>query len=218
MLSCLTRVHYGCVLSHVRLFATPWTARLPCPWDSPGNDTGVGCHFLFQGIFLTQGSNPNLLRLPHWQEDSLPLSHHVVAAWSLSRVWLSATPWTAACHASPSFTISKSAQIRVHWIDDAIQPSLPLPPSSPPALNLSQHQGFFSNESALHIRWPNYWSFSFSISPSNEYSELISFRIGWFDLLAVQGTLKSLFQLHSLKANCGFFFGAQPSIWYHATP
>ena len=76
----------------------------------------------------------------------------------------------------------------------------------------------FSNESALHIRWPNYWSFSFSISPFNEYSGLISFRIGWFDLLAVQGTLKSLFQHHSLKANCGFFFGAQPSIWYHASP
>ena len=58
----------------------------------------------------------------------------------------------------------------------------------------------FSNESALHIRWPKYWSFSFSISPSNEYSRLISFKIGWFDLLAVQGTLKGLLQLHSLKA------------------
>ena len=68
-------------------------------------------------------------------------------------------------------------------------------PQSFPAL------GFFSNESALRIRWPKYWSFSFSISPSNEYSELVSFQIGWFDLLAVQGTLKSLLQHHILKAS-----------------
>ena len=67
-----------------------------------------------------------------------------------------------------------------------------------PALNLSQHQSLYS-ESALHIRWPKYWSFSFRISPSNEYSELISFRIDWLDLLAVQGTLKSLLQHHNLK-------------------
>ena len=67
-------------------------------------------------------------------------------------------------------------------------------------LNLSQHQGL-SGESALHIRWPKYWSFSFSISPSNEYSGFISFRIDWFDLLAVQGTLKSLLQHHSSKAS-----------------
>ena len=72
------------------------------------------------------------------------------------------------------------AQTHVHRVGDAIQPSHPL--SSPPALNLSQHQG--PNESDLHIRWPKYWSFSFSISPSNDYSGLISFRIDWFDLLA----------------------------------
>ena len=83
------------------------------------------------------------------------------------------------------------AQTHAHWADDAIQPSRPLLPPSPPAFNLSQHQ-VFSNNSALHIRWPNYWSFSISISTSNEYSRLISFRIDWFDLLAVQGTLKSL--------------------------
>ena len=71
---------------------------------------------------------------------------------------------------------------------------------SPPALNLSQHQ-VFSRESVLHIRWPKYWTFSFSISPSNEYSELISFRMDWLDLLAVQGTLKSLLQHHSSKAS-----------------
>ena len=92
------------------------------------------------------------------------------------------------------------AQTHVHRVSDAIQPSQPL--SSPsPAINLSQHIRVFFNESVLHIRWPKYWSFSFSISPSNEYSGLISFRMNWLDLLAVQGTLKSLLQLHSSKAS-----------------
>ena len=78
------------------------------------------------------------------------------------------------------------AQTHVHWVGDDIQPSHPLSSPSPPAFNLSQHQGL-SDESVLHIRWPEDWSFSFSISPSNEYSELISFRMNWLDLLAVQG-------------------------------
>ena len=91
------------------------------------------------------------------------------------------------------------AQTHVHWVSDAIQPSHPLLSASPD-FNLSPHQGF-SNESALHIKWLKYWSFSFSISPSSEYSGLISFRIDWFDLLAVQGTLKSLLQHHSSKAS-----------------
>ena len=91
------------------------------------------------------------------------------------------------------------AQTHVHWVSDAIQPSHPLLSASPD-FNLSPHQGF-SNESALHIKWLKYWSFSFSISPSSEYSRLISFRIDWFDLLAVQGTLKSLLQHHSSKAS-----------------
>ena len=88
------------------------------------------------------------------------------------------------------------AQIHVHWVSDSIQPSHPLSSPSPPAFNLSQHQ-VFSNESVLCIRWPKYWAFSFSISPSNEYSGLISFRIDWLDLLVVQGTVKSLLQHHS---------------------
>ena len=95
--------------------------------------------------------------------------------------------------------LPKSTQTHVHWVGDAIQPSHPLSSHSPPALNLSQHQGL-SNES-LRIRWPKYWSFSFSISPSNEYSGLISFKMDWLDLLAVQGTLKSLLQHHSSKAS-----------------
>ena len=82
------------------------------------------------------------------------------------------------------------AQTHVHWVRDAIQQSHPLSPSSPPAFNLSQHQGPFSNESAVPIRWPKYWNFSFSISPSNEYSGLISFRTDWLDLLAFPFKIK----------------------------
>ena len=95
--------------------------------------------------------------------------------------------------------LPESTQTHAHWVGDAIQPSHPL--SSPsPALNLSQHQGL-SNESALRIKWPKYWSFSFNISPSNEHPEMISFRMDWLDVLAVQGTLKSLLQHHSSKAS-----------------
>ena len=92
------------------------------------------------------------------------------------------------------------AQTHVHQVSDAIQPSHPLSCPSPLSFNLSSIR-VFSKESVLCIRWPKYWSFSFSISPSNEYSRLISFKIDWFDLLAIQGTLKSLLQHHSSKAS-----------------
>ena len=95
---------------------------------------------------------------------------------------------------------SELAQTHIHRVTDAIQPSHPLSSPSPPALTVSQHR-VFSNESVLHIKWPKYWSFSFGISPSNEYSGLISFRMDWLDLLAVQGTLKSLLQHQSSKAS-----------------
>ena len=91
-------------------------------------------------------------------------------------------------------------QTHVHRVNDAIQPSHPLLSPSPPTFNLSQHQ-IFSKNSFLRIRWPKYWSFSFSINASNEYSGLISFRMDWLDLFAVQGTLKSLLQHHSSKAS-----------------
>ena len=91
-------------------------------------------------------------------------------------------------------------QTHVLWVGDAIQPSHLLSSLSPPALNLS-HIRVFSNESVLRIRWPKYWRFSFSISPSNEYSGLISFSMDWLDLLVVQETLKSLLQHHSSKAS-----------------
>ena len=105
----------------------------------------------------------------------------------------------------------------VHRVGDAFQPSHPLSSPSPPDFNLSQHQ-IFSNESVLCIRWPKYWSFSFSISPSNENSGLISFRMDWFDILAVQGTLRVFsnitIQKHqffgtrllSLRSNCHIHF------------
>ena len=101
------------------------------------------------------------------------------------------------------------AQSPVHYVNDAIQASHHLPPSSPFASNLSQHQSL-SSESPLRIRWPKNWSFSCSTNPSNEYSGLISFRIDWFYLLAVQRTLKNLLQ-HQIRKHQ--FFGAQPSLW-----
>ena len=96
--------------------------------------------------------------------------------------------------------LQEFTQTHVHWVDDVIQPSHPLlslllPPSIFPSIRV------FSNESVLRIRWPNFWSFSFRISPSNEYSGMISFRMDWLDILAVQGTLKSLLQHHSSKAS-----------------
>ena len=122
----------------------------------------------------------------------------------------SLTPWTAARQAFLSFTISLSL-LKLMSIE-SVMPSihlifccpLLLPPSIFPSIRV------FSHESVLHIRWPKYWSFSFNISPSNECSGLVSFRTDWFDLLAVQGTLKSLFQRYSSKASA---FSAQPVSW-----
>ena len=116
----------------------------------------------------------------------------------------------------PSPTPRVYPKTHVHGVGDAIQPSHSLSSPSPPALNLSEHQ-VFSNESAFHIRWPKYWSFSFSISPSYEHQGLVSFRMDWLDLLAVQGTLKSLLQQHSSKASilwCSAFFTVQLSYPY----
>ena len=95
--------------------------------------------------------------------------------------------------------LPEPTQTHVHRVSDAIQPSHPLSSPSGSAFDLSQHEGLFS-ESVLHIRWPKDWSLSFSISPSSEHSGLISFSMNWLDLLAAQGTLKSLLQHHSSKA------------------
>ena len=123
------------------------------------------------------------------------------------------------CPSLTFFDLSESTQTHVHRVGDAIQQSHPLSSPSPPAFNLSQHQGF-SNESAFHIRLPEYWSFNFNISSSNEHPGLISFRMDWLDLLAVQGTLKSFLQHHSSKASilqCSAFFIVQLSHPYMTT-
>ena len=138
----------------------------------------------------------------------------VVVVQSLSPVQLFVIPWTAACQVFLFFTVSLSL-IRFMSIESMMplnhlilcRPFLLLP-SIFPSIRV------FSNESVLHTRWPKYWNFSFSISPSNEYSGLISFRTDWFDLLVVQGILKSLLQHHNVKASllqCSAFFMVQLS-------
>ena len=139
---------------------------------------------------------------------------------SLSPVWLFVTPWTEACQASLSITNSRS--LPKPMSTESVMPSnhlilchpLLLLPSIFPSISV------FSNESALHIRWPKYWSFSFNISPSNEHPGLISFRMDWLDLLAVQETLKSLLQHHSSKPSIlqrSAFFTVQISHRYMTT-
>ena len=105
------------------------------------------------------------------------------------------TPGIPVHHQLPEFT-----QTLIHWVSDAIQPSHPLSSPSLPR-SVFPRIRVFSNESAFRMRWPKYWTFSFSISPSNEYSGLISFRMDWLDILVVQGILKSLLQHHSSKAS-----------------
>ena len=138
---------------------------------------------------------------------------------SLSRVWLFATPWIAARQASLSITISRSS-LKLTSIESVVpsshlilyRPLLLLPPI-PPSIRV------FSSESTPRMRWPKYWSFSFSIIPSKEHPGLISFRMDWLDLLAVQGTLKSLLQHHSSKASIrhSAFFIVQLSHPYMTT-
>ena len=144
----------------------------------------------------------------------------LISKFSHSVVSDSVTPWIAACQASLSISNSRSL-LKLMSIELVMpsnhlifcHPLLLLPPI-PPSIRV------FSNESTLRIRWPKYWSFSFSISPSNEHPGLISFRMDWLDLLEVQGTLKSLLQHHSSKASIFWhsaFFTVQPSHPYMAT-
>ena len=139
---------------------------------------------------------------------------------SLSGVWLFVTPWIPACRASLSITNSWSS-LKPMYIESVMPSShlilchpLFLLPLNPPSIRI------FSNESALHRRWPKYWSFSFSIIPSKEIPGLISFRMDWLNLLAVQGTLKRLLQHHSSKASVlrhSAFFTVQLSQPYMTT-
>ena len=132
---------------------------------------------------------------------SHPCSSIIVAVHFLSHVGFFAVPWTVACQASLSFTISWSLLklMSIEWVTPSNHLILCCPilllPSIFPSVRI------FPNESALHIRWPEYWCFSFSLSPSSEYSEFISFRIDWLNLLAVQGILNGLFQHHNSKAS-----------------
>ena len=144
----------------------------------------------------------------HWQHWTEHCSVQFSSVQSLSHVRLFATPWIAAHQASLTITNSQSS-LRLTSLESGMPSShlihcrpLLLLPRIPPSIKI------FSNESTLHMRWPKYWSFSFSIIPSKEHPGLISFRMDWLDLLAVQGTLKSLLQHHSSKAS---FFGVQPS-------
>ena len=164
--------------------------------SQPRNQTGVSC---IAGGFFTSWAS----REAYGLLSSVP---------SLSCVWLFATPWTVARQASLSITNSRSllklmsiASLTTSNPLILCRPLLLLP-SIFPSIRV------FSSESVLHIRWPKYWSFSFSISPSSEYSGLISFRIDWLDLLAVQGTLKSLLQHHSSKALSFLYSPALTSI------
>ena len=177
-------------------------------------------------LWLPRAWRSSLYSSVYWatelkKADTVLTAPHVIAIIrSLYPVWLFATPWMAARQASLSFTISQSL-LKLMSIESVIPsnhlilclPLLLLPSIIPSITD-------FSNDSALHIRWPKYWSFIFSISPSNEYPGLISFRMDWFDLLAVQGTLKNLLQHHGSKASilwCSAFFMVQLSHLYMTT-
>ena len=180
--------------------------------------------FVVNSAFFWQNSISLCTGLFCAPRPSLPATFivhfHFSSVQSLSRVWLFATPWTAALQASLSITNSWSLPKLL-----SIESEMPsnhlilchplfLPPSILPRIRV------FSNESALYMRWPKYWSFSFSISSSNGHPGLISFRMGWSDLLAVQGTPKSLLQYHSSKASiiwCSAFFRVQLSYPYMTT-
>ena len=142
---------------------------------------------------LCRGSSPD----PYW--DQAFFLHQFSSVQSLSHVWLFVTPWVAAHQASLSITNSRSS-LKLMSIE-SVMPSSHLILCHPLLLlSLIFLSIRVFSESVLRIRWPKYWSFSFSISPSNEYSGLISLRMDWLDLLAVQGTLKSLLQHHSSKS------------------
>ena len=189
-------------------FATPWTTvrQAPLSMGFSWQEYWSELPFPSPGELPDPGMEPAYPALP---VDSLPLrlqgspGRTFSSVQPLRSVWIFATPWTTARQASLSITISWSKLVipSNHLI--LCHPLLLLP-SIFPSIRV------FSSESVLHIRWPKYWSFSFNINPSNEHPGLISFRMDWLDLLAVQGTLKSLLQHHSSKASTlqrsAFFF------------
>ena len=219
-------------LRHSQFFATLWTilpARL-CPWDSPGKNTGVGCFALLQGIFPMQGLNPHLSASPalagRFFTTSTTWEAQVSSSVQFSSVAQSCLtlcdPMDCSMPGLTSLSITNSRNLLKLMPIESVMPSnhlilcrpLLLLPSIFPRIRV------FSNESALCIRWPNNWHFSFNISPSNKHSGLISFRMDWLGLFAVQGTLKSLLQPRSSKASilwCSAFFIVQFSHPYMTT-
>ena len=189
-------------------FSTPWTVACQAPLSTgfPREEYGIGLPFPSPGDL----PDPRVT----------PVSSTFSSVQSLSHFRFFVTPWTAACLASLSITSSQSF-LQLMSIELVVPSNylilchpLLLLPSIFPSIRV------FSNESILCIRWPKYWRFSFSISPSNELPGLISFRMDWLDLLAVQGTLKSLLQHHSSKASillCSAFFIVQLSHPYMTT-
>ena len=215
------------LLSLFWLLVTPWTADhwSPLSMDFSRQEYWSGLPFLSPGYLPDPGNEP---RSPASQQILYCLGHqgspikmfHFNSVQSLSRVRLFGTPGTTARQASLSFTNSWSPP-KIMSIE-SVRPSNHLMLYNPLLLPSSIFHNIrvFSNESVLYIKWPKYWSFSFSISPSNEYSGLISFRMDWLDLLVVQGTLKSLLQHHSSKASiprCSAFFIVQHSQSYMTT-
>ena len=197
----------------------PWVGKIPwrrawqptvvfLPGESHGQRSLVG----YRPWGLKESDKTERLSTARTETNmspfKLPPRKVISSVQSLSCVWLFVTPWTVACQASLSITNSESllklmSTESVMSSNHIILCPLLLLPSIFPSIRV------FSNESVLHTRWPKYWNFSFSISPSNEYSGLISFRIDWLDLLAVQGTLKSLLQHHNSKPSilwCSAFF------------
>ena len=223
-------------------------SRILCPWNFLSKNTGVGCYFLHQGIFPNKGSKLHLWHLLHWQVDSLPLvpTEKTICYYMCNLLYHAycyihnmlymdiSVQFSSVAQSFPTlcdpmnrsmpglpvhYQLLEFTQTHAHRVGDAIQPSHLLSSPSPPAPNPSKHQ-VFSNESSLRMRWPKYWSFSFSISPSNGHPGLISFRMDWLDLLAGQGTLKSLLQYHTAKASifwCSVFFTVQLSHPYMTT-
>ena len=174
----------------------------------------VFCNYLVWGLCSWKWEKENKTSIHYIKVKNLKRSYLVQL---LSCVWLFAIPWTAACQASLSITSSqsspklKSIELVMPSNHLILCPLLLLPPSIFPSIRV------FSNESVLCNRWPKYWSFSLSMSPSSEYSGLISFGMDCLDLLAVQGTLKSLLQHHSSILWCSVFFIVQLSHPYMTT-
>ena len=220
------------MLSHFSrawLCATLWTVahQAHLSWDFPGKNTGVSCHVLLQGIFPTQGSNPHLLNLLHWQVGSLPLAPPGKPGTRFSSVQSSRSVVSDSLRPhelqhtrppcpSPTPGVYSNSCPLSQWCHPTISSSVVPFSSCPQYLPAS---GSFPMSQLFTWGGPEYWSFSFSISPSNEHPGLISFMkmdwlMDWLDLLAVQWTLKSLLQHHSSKASirlCSAFFMVQHS-------